>query len=172
MKFNIDLGIAILERTPQLLEAWLKDLPDDWAYANDGEDTWSAYDILGHFIHGEHTDWIPRARIILSLGKDKTFEPFDRFAQFEESQGKSLDELLDSFRELRAANIAALKTFNLSDEDYDKPGIHPELGPVNLGQLLATWVVHDLEHLAQIMQVMASQYRDFVGPWQAYLGIL
>ncbi len=172
MKFDLELSIAILERTPSLLEAWLKDMPDDWVYANEGEDTWSAYDILGHFIHGEHTDWIPRARIILSELKDKTFETFDRYAQFEASQGKSLDELLATFKELRAENIETLKAFHLSEDDFDKPGIHPELGPVDLRQLLATWVVHDLDHLAQIMQFMARQYRDFVGPWQEYLGIL
>ena len=166
MQFDLDLSIAILERTPKILESWLGKLPDAWVYANEGEGTWSAYDILGHFIHGEHTDWIPRARIILSDREDKTFEPFDRFAQFEDSQGKSLSELLDTFKVLRQENIAELKGFNLEPDDYQKPGVHPELGAVNLGQLLATWVVHDLNHLAQIAQVLARQYKDSVGPWE------
>ncbi|MBC8503707.1 MAG: DinB family protein [Anaerolineales bacterium] len=172
MKFDLDLSIAILERTPLLLESWLRDLPDEWVSANEGEDTWSPYDILGHFVHGEHTDWIPRARIILSDRADKTFEPFDRFAQFGESQTQSLDELLATFKKLRAENIAALKSFKLAADDFLKPGVHPELGPVNLEQLLATWVVHDLDHLSQITQVMARQYKGLVGPWEEYLGIL
>jgi len=172
MQFDLDLGIAILERTPQILKAWLQDLPDEWVHADEGEGTWSAYDILGHFIHGEHTDWIPRARIILSDREDKTFEPFDRYAQFDQSQGKTLAELLDTFAKLRAENLAALRGFALDADDYIKPGVHPELGPVNLGQLLSTWVVHDLNHLAHIAQVMARQYKDAVGPWQAYLDIL
>ena len=172
MKFDLYLSIAILERTPRILESWLEGLPDDWVLSNEGEDSWSAYDILGHFIHGEHADWIPRARIILSDQEDKTFESFDRFAQFEESRGESVDELLDTFKKLRDENLSALKGFMLTAEDFQKPGVHPELGAVNLSQLLATWVVHDMDHLAQIAQVIARQYKGSVGPWKEYLGIL
>lgn len=177
MTFDIENAIAILERTPKIVRAWLEGLPDDWLFVNEGdgpegEETWSAYDIIGHFIHGERTDWVPRARIILSGAADKTFESFDRFAQFADSPGRTLPELLDTFETLRQQNMAELRAFGLEAKDFSKAGIHPELGPVNLGQLLATWVVHDLDHLAQIAQVMGRQYRDDVGPWEAYLGIL
>jgi len=172
MQFDLDLSIAILERTPQILMVWLGDLPEDWTHRNEGEGTWSAYDILGHFIHGEHTDWIPRARIILSDRDDKNFESFDRFAQFNQSQGKTLAELLGIFTKLREGNLKTLRGYALEADAYQKPGTHPELGPVNLGQLLSTWVVHDLNHLAQIAQVMVRQYKDQVGPWGAYLDIL
>ncbi len=172
MTFDLENAIAILERTPKIVRAWLEGLPDDWLFVNEGDETWSAFDIVGHFIHGERTDWIPRARIILSDAEDKTFETFDRFAQFKDSQDKTVAELLDTFEALRQQNIAELGAFGLEADDYLKAGIHPELGPVNLGQLLATWVVHDLDHLAQIAQVMARQYRHSVGPWGEFLGIL
>jgi len=172
MTFDLENAIALLDRTPKILRAWLEGLPKDWQLVNEGDQTWSAFDIVGHFIHGERTDWIPRARIILSDAEDKMFETFDRFAQFEDSRGKTLSELLETFEVLRQTNIAALRGFALEADDYSKTGIHPELGPVNLGQLLSTWVVHDLDHLAQIAQVMGRQYRDDVGPWAAYLGIL
>lgn len=172
MTFDLDNGIAILDRTPKILRAWFIEMPEGWIYAKDGDDTWSAFDILGHFIHGERTDWMPRARIILSAAEDKTFVSFDRFAQFEHSRNKTLSELLHTFETLRQQNIADLLSLGLEAEDYQKTGIHPELGPVNLGQLLSTWVVHDLNHLAHIAQVMARQYKNDVGPWGEYLGIL
>jgi hypothetical protein len=172
MTFDLQNAIALLERTPKILRAWLEGLPDDWLFVTEGEESWSAFDIVGHFIHGERTDWIPRARIILSADEDKNFVSFDRFAQFEDSQGKTLSDLVDTFESLRQANLMELGSIGLEADDYQKVGIHPELGPVNLGQLLATWVVHDLDHLAQIAQVMGRQYRDDVGPWGAYLGIL
>lgn len=172
MNFQLDDAIALLEKTPQVVRAWLEGLPAEWIYSDETGDDWGAFDILGHFIHGERTDWIPRAKIILSDRDDKTFESFDRFAQFEDSKGKSLDELLETFEALRAKNIAELRELSLEAGDYQKTGVHPELGAVNLGQLLATWVVHDLDHLAHIAQVMGKKYASHVGPWGAYLGIL
>ena len=172
MTFDLELAWAILARTPDILEVWLKDLPEEWNQCNEGENTWSAYDVVGHFIHGERTDWIPRARLILTDEDTPKFESFDRFAQFEESANRPLAELLKTFRELRQQNLATLRTFALQEADLERLGKHPELGLVNLRQLLATWVVHDLNHLGQIAQVMARQYREEVGPWRAYLPIL
>ncbi|KAA3661342.1 MAG: DinB family protein [Chloroflexi bacterium] len=173
MEFELDAAIEILKRTPKILETWLLHMPDGWVMNNEGGNSWNAFDIVGHFIHGELTDWIPRAELILSAENDvPEFEPFDRFAQFETSKGKPLPELLTSFAELRQKNLETLEAFNLQPSDYERQGKHPELGSVNLRQLLATWTVHDLNHLGQIAQVMASQYQDAVGPWQDYLGIL
>ncbi len=150
----------------------LQNISNDWTSNNEGGDTWSAYDIIGHLIHGEKTDWMPRAEIILSGKGDKTFTPFDRFAQFEESKGKTLRQLLDEFSILRQNNIEQLRAKNITDDDLGKTGIHPALGEVTLSQLLATWAVHDLNHIAQICRVMAKQYEDEVGPWVDYLRIL
>jgi hypothetical protein len=173
MNFEIELAIEILSRTPKILQAWLSDIPETWGYCNEGNETWSAFDVVGHFIHGERTGWSRRAQLILSGDDDvPEFEPFDRFAQFEASKGKTLAELLAIFAELRAKNLEILRGFNLQPADFEREGKHPELGIVNLKQLLATWVVHDLDHLGQIGQVMARQYRDEVGPWGAYLTIL
>ncbi len=168
MNLDLDQAIAVLERTPAVVRVMLANLPDPWIYNNEGPETWSPFDIVGHFIHGEHTDWMPRARMILEHGSSKTFEPFDRFAQFETSQGKSLDDLLDEFDSLRKQNIAALRSFDLQFADLEREGSHPELGRVTMRQLLATWVAHDLCHLAQIAEVMARQYREAIGPWKAY----
>ena len=172
MKFNLSLAIQILERSPGALSQMLTGLDHSWLYTNEGENSWSPFDIIGHLIHGEKTDWIPRAKIILSASGNKTFEPFDRFAQFQESQGKDIISLLNTFSELRSKNLLELKSLNLDENDLDKTGIHPELGPVNLRQLLATWVTHDLGHIAQVSRVMAKQYRNDVGPWLAYIPIL
>lgn len=172
MKFDLTKAIFILERTPSSLISLLQDLPADWTQTNEGENSWSPYDIIGHLIHGEKTDWISRLNIVLSDGKHKTFEPFDRFAQFNDSKGKSLNDLLVNFKELRKQNIMILKKLNLTEEDYPKTGIHPELGSVTLSQLLASWVAHDLGHIAQITRVMAKQYKDEVGPWKEYLSVL
>jgi hypothetical protein len=170
-RFKLDDASAVLERTPACLSALLSGLPDTWVTATEGEGTWSPYDVMGHLIHGEHTDWIPRARHILA-GESRPFEKFDRTAQFTESGGKSLGELLATFAELRRENVATLAGMKLTEDDFARRGTHPELGEVTLGQLLATWVVHDLDHVAQVARVMAKTYADAVGPWQAYLSIL
>jgi hypothetical protein len=170
MNFHVDKSIEILERTPSVLKCMLSGLSTDWTSANEGAGTWSAYDIIGHLIHGELTDWIPRADLILS--GNKKFNPFDRLAQFEESKGKSLEDLLAEFEEIRKANIRRLVEFDITTEDLAETGIHPEFGEVTLSQLLATWAVHDLTHIAQISRVMAKQYKEAVGPWVAYLRIL
>lgn len=172
MSFDLNKSIEILERTPAVITDMLRGLSDEWISQNEGPDTWSPYDIVGHLIHGEKTDWITRMHIILSDAPDKRFEPFDRFAQTRDSKGKTLSQLLDAFRSLREQNLQALRSCGLTPEDLVKQGTHPAFGPVSLSQLLATWVVHDLNHIAQIARVMAMQYRPAVGPWVAYLRIL
>ena len=172
MDFKLNDGIAILERTPGTLRALLYGLPPAWIDAAEGPETWSPYVIVGHLIHGERTDWVPRARIILAQGPERRFEPYDRFAQFRESEGKSLRELLDEFARLRAGNVATLAGWDLSDAQLQLEGEHPEFGRVTLRQLLATWVAHDVSHVAQIARVMAKQYREAVGPWRAYLPVM
>ncbi len=169
--FHPDEARALLERTPDLLRSWLGGLPDAWLRATEGEGTWSPYDVIGHLIHGERTDWIPRARHILA-GDPRPFEPFDRMAMFRESEGKSLDELLTTFADLRRSNLAERALLDLSEEALDRRGLHPALGEVTLRQLLATWVVHDLDHVAQIARTMARRYAEATGPWTAYLSIL
>lgn len=172
MKFDQSKSILILERTPTVLNSLLRDLPDDWVSPNEGAETWSPYDVIGHLVHGEKTDWISRTKIILSEGTDKSFKPFDRFAQFEESKGKPINQLLDEFRALRGNNLTELKSLKITEQQLQLEGRHPEFGIVTLRELLSTWVAHDLGHIAQISRVMAKQYRDEVGPWKAYLGIL
>ena len=172
MDFNLTAGIAVLERTPATLHAMLGGLTPSWTDATEGPETWSPYVIVGHLIHGERTDWIPRARIVLAQGPERRFTPYDRFAQFQESQGKSLADLLDEFARLRAENLATLAGWRLTDTELDLQGEHPEFGSVTLGQLLATWVAHDLGHIAQTARVMAKQYREAIGPWRAYLPIM
>jgi hypothetical protein len=171
-EFSLADAIAVLSRTPATLNALLRGLPNVWVRGNEGQDTWSAFDIMGHLIVGERTDWIPRLRIILEHGEARQFDPFDRLAQFEESQGKSLDQLLDDFARLRKENPAALQTLNLRHEDWTRRGKHPSPGVVTLSELAATWAVHDLTHIHQLSRVMAHQYRNAVGPWSAYLGVL
>lgn len=171
MEFDLTKSLQILESTPVVLEDLLQDISDDWTMHNEGEETWSPYDIIGHLIHGEQTDWIVRAEIIL-YKVDKKFIPFDRFAQFKESEGKDLQQLLKEFQELRKSNIEKLKSFNLTDDDLNKPGIHPELGEITLRQLLSTWTIHDLTHISQITRVMAKQYKEAVGPWTKYFSVL
>lgn len=172
MKFQIDEAVSILKRTPLTLDSLLRNLPDEWLGANEGAESWSPLDVVGHLIHGEETDWIPRARIILAHGEARAFEPFDRFAMFEKSRGKSAGELLDSFEQLRRRNLEELAGMKLTPELLERHGTHPELGTVTLEQLLATWVVHDLSHIGQIVRVLAKQYGEAVGPWQAYLSVL
>lgn len=171
MDFNLDDALAVLEATPPTLAALLSGLSPIWVLATEGEGTWSPFDVLGHLVHGERTDWIPRARHILA-GDARPFEPFDRTAMLAESRGKGLDELLATFAKLRAENLAELRTMRLSLADLERTGQHPELGAVTLQQLLATWVVHDLDHVGQIARVMAKVYGDEVGPWRAYVSIL
>ena len=172
MNFELAQATEVLRRTPITLNSLLRDLPEPWLVENEGPDTWSPYDVIGHLIHGEQTDWIPRAKIIVEHGETRAFEPFDRVAMFEESKGKSIVELLDTFAQLRAANLRELQSMNLTSELLDKRGRHPELGVVTLRQLLSTWVIHDLGHIRQVVRVMSKQYREAVGPWKVYLSIL
>ncbi|PYX95708.1 MAG: hypothetical protein DMG71_08355 [Acidobacteria bacterium] len=169
---NLKHTISLLTRTPAALDALLRGLPDTWTFRDEGANTWSAFDVLGHLIHGERTDWMPRARMILQFGASQTFESFDRLGHVQESQGKSLDQLLDEFARLRSENLRQLRALNLRQEDLARRGRHPALGVVTLSQLLATWAAHDLTHLHQISRIMAHQYRETVGPWSAYLGVL
>lgn len=172
MDFDLTAGVAVLERTPATLRALLAGLPSGWVHATEGPETWSPFDVVGHLVHGERTDWIPRARSILEQGDDRRFTPFDRFAQFRESEGKSLTRLLDELARLREENVATLTAWDLTDAQLDLKGEHPELGTVTLRQLLATWVAHDLGHINQISRVMAKQYRAAVGPWRTYLSVM
>ena len=172
MEFELEQAIEILRRTPATLNSLLRDLPEPWLVHNEGPETWNPYDIVGHLIHGEETDWLPRAKIILDHGQTRPFEPFDRVAMFEKSKGKSIAELLDTFTRLRAENLSELQKLSQTADLLQKRGMHPELGVVTMKQLLATWVVHDLGHIRQVVRVMAKQYRDEVGPWKAYLSIL
>jgi len=169
--FNLDDAVAVLERTPASLSELLAGLPERWVRATHGDGIWSPYDVIDHLIHGERTNWMVRARHILA-DERRPFDPFDRTTQLTESQSPSVAELLATFAELRRANVAALMGMNLTSADLSRTGQHPELGEVRLGQLLATWVVHDLNHVRQIVQTMAQVYADAVGPWRAYLSIL
>jgi hypothetical protein len=171
-EFSLAESISVLSRTPTALSALLRGLPDIWVRCNEGTDTWSAFDIVGHLIVAERTDWMPRVRIILESGEARPFDPFDRFAHSKENQNKSMEQLLDDFARLRTENLAELRKLNLQHGDLGRHGRHPELGVVTLSELLATWVVHDLTHLHQLSRLMAHQYRDAVGPWRAYLGVL
>jgi hypothetical protein len=171
-EFSLDEAIAVLTRTPATLNALLRGMPDVWVRCNEGKDTWSAFDIVGHLICGERTDWMPRVRIILESGEARPFDPFNRVAQLKESKDKSIEQLLDDFAHLRNENLAALQALNLQSEDLTRRGRHPALGVVTLSELLATWAVHDLTHVHQLSRVMAHRYRESVGPWSAYLGVL
>ena len=170
--YAMDEAVAILSRTPATLDTLLRGLPDGWIAAHEGGETWSPFDVLGHLIQGERTDWLARARIILDQGEARPFDRFDRFAQFTDSRGRTLDSLLDEFAALRRDNLRDLAALHLTDADLDRRGTHPGLGVVTLRQLLSTWVVHDLDHVVQIARVMANQYADEIGPWRAYLRII
>jgi hypothetical protein len=172
MEHNLRDTISLLIRTPAALNALLRDLPQTWTFQNEGDGTWSVFDVVGHLIHGELTDWMPRARMILQFGETKAFEPFDRWGQARVSEGKSLAQLLDEFARVRSESLGQLRALNLQPLDFERRGRHPALGVVTLSELLATWAAHDLTHLHQISRVMAHQYRDAVGPWSAYLGVL
>ena len=172
MEHNLSQTTALLSRTPVTLNALLRDLPDEWTLTNEGGNTWNSLAIVGHLISGERTDWIPRARMILQHGENKTFVPFDMNGHLREIDGKSLPQLLDEFAKLRTDNLFELRAWKLQPGDLEKRGMHPELGSVTLSQLLSTWVAHDLTHLHQLARVLAYQRRDTVGPWQQYLGVL
>lgn len=164
--------IVLLTRTPTALNALLRDLPESLTMRDEGENTWTVFDVLGHLVHGERTDWIPRVKRILEFGEAKAFEPFDRFAQMRESAGKSLVQLLDEFAQLRSENLDQLRALRLKPEDMSRRGRHPALGVVTLSELLSTWAAHDMTHLHQISRIMAHQYREQVGPWKKFLGVL
>ena len=172
MEFRLPETIALLTRTPATLNALLRDLPDAWTTSNEGENTWSPLEVVAHLIFGERTDWIPRARMILQFGETRPFEPFDRSGHRQANQGKSLPQLLDEFARARSESLDQLRSFNLQPADLGRRGRHPAFGPVTLSQHLASWAAHDLTHLHQISRVMAHQYREAVGPWRAYLGVL
>jgi hypothetical protein len=172
MPHNLDHTISLLTRTPAALNALLRDLPESWTLRNEGEDSWSAFDVVGHLIHADRTDWMPRAKTILQFGDTQPFAAFDRLGHVRESEGKSLGEILDEFARVRAESLKDLRALNLQPEDLERRGRHPALGVVTLSQLLATWAAHDLTHLHQISRIMAHQYRDAVGPFSAFLGVL
>ena len=172
MEQDLPATIALLSRTPAVLDALLRDLPDTWTRSTEGAGTWSPFDVVGHLLHGERTDWMPRINTILEHGEARAFERFDRFAQQRESQGKSLAQLLDEFARARSQNLDQVRALNLRPADLARRGRHPSLGPVTLANLLSTWAAHDLTHLHQISRVMATQYRDAVGPWNKFLGVL
>ena len=172
VNFALASSIAVLKRTPDVLDALLVDLPAEWTTGNEGPGTWSPFDVVGHLITGEETDWMARAHIILAQGASRRFEPFDRFRHLQVSKGRSLRDLLGQFRRLRERNLAELDALELSPTHFELTGEHPAFGTVTLAELLATWVAHDLGHIAQITRVMAKQYRDAVGPWEAYLPVL
>ena len=170
--FVMQEAVAILSRTPLALNALLRDLPDEWILAHEGGETWSPFDVVGHLIHGERTDWLQRAQIILKHGEARDFDKFDRLAQFTESRGRTLAALLDEFAVLRQSNLRALDALHITDPDLDRQGRHPAFGVVTLRQLLATWVAHDLDHVMQISRVLGRQYAEEVGPWRAYLRVI
>ena len=172
MDFSVDQAMVVLRRTPATLRALLDGLPGAWANSNEGDGTWSPFEIVGHMVHGERTDWMPRVRMILEQGEARPFEPFDRFAQLKASENKSLGDLLQEFAHWREDNLAALASLQLRPADLARRGMHPKLGTVTLAQLLATWPAHDLTHLHQLSRVLAHQLSSSVGPWSAYLGVL
>jgi DinB superfamily len=172
MEHSLADTLALLTRTPAALNALLRDLPETWTLRNEGDSTWSAFSVVGHLIHAERADWVPRAKMILQFGETRAFAPFDREGHAREIQGRSLAQLLDEFARVRSENLDELRALNLRPEDLERRGLHPSLGAVTLSQLLATWAAHDLTHLHQISRIMAHQYREAVGPWSRYLGVL
>jgi hypothetical protein len=172
MPHNLDHTIALLSRTPAALDALLRGLPDEWTRRNEGGDTWTAFDVVGHLIYADRADWLPRARVILQHGNSQPFPPFDRLGHVRESEGKSLPQLLDEFVRLRSENLDLLRALHLTPSQLELRGCHPAFGDVTLSQLLATWAAHDLNHLHQMSRIMAHQYRQPVGPWSAYLGVM
>ena len=172
MQFNLDSSYEILERTPAVLRSLLKNLSDEWILNNEGAETFSPFDVLGHLIHGEKTDWPDRIAMILEHGTSKTFIPYDRFAMYEASKGKNAEQLLNEFEAIRRKNMHWLRSLKLTETYFDKKGVHPNLGEVTLSQLLSTWVIHDLTHIAQVARVMAKQYKEEMGPWIGFFRIM
>jgi hypothetical protein len=172
MKYDANKAVEILGRTPVVLTTLLGDLHEDWIMNNEGPETFSPFDVVGHMLHGEKTDWCSRISMILEHGLDKTFISWDRFAMYEESKGKTMKELLVAFADIRKKNVEWFMDLQLTEEDLDKKGMHPKLGEVTLRQLLSTWVIHDLSHIAQITRVMAKQYRNEMGPWREFFRIM
>ena len=172
MKFTLEKSYEILQRTPAVLKTLLENLSDEWVKNNEGPDTFSPYDVIGHLLHGEKTDWTARTKMIMESGTSKTFVSWDRFAMYEESKGKTIDQLLIEFAEVRKENLSWLNSLNLTEADLGKKGMHPKLGEVTMRNLLATWVAHDLTHIAQITRVMAKQYIEEMGPWPEFFRIL
>ena len=172
MRFELDKAIEVLASTPAAVRAMVGGLSGEWTASSGDADDWGVFDVVGHLVHADETDWIPRAEVILARGQDRNFPPFDRFGQFEKAKGKTLGDLLDEFERARAGCLATLRGWRLTDDQLDLKGVHPEFGEVELRQLLATWVVHDLTHIRQIATIMARKYEEAVGPWKAYLSIL
>jgi len=172
MEHDLEQTIALLSRTPAALDGLLRDLPETWTHRGEGEDTWTVFDVVGHLIYADRENWMPRARRILQFGEEQPFDPFDRQGHVKESQGKSLSQVLDEFARVREGCLVDLRALNLTSEQMTKRGRHPALGPVTLSELLATWAAHDMTHLHQISRILAHQYRDAVGPFAAYLGVL
>ena|SRR5688572_5374756 len=172
MNFELPAAIEILGRTPATVKELLGNLSEQWVRGTEGPDTFSPFDVVGHLIDGEETDWMPRARIILARGAEPRFEPYDRFRHYKRNVGRTLGSLLDEFARLRATNLQTLSSWKLSADQLDLTGIHPTFGAVTLRQLLAAWVVHDLGHVAQVSRVMAKQYTDAVGPWVQFMPVL
>src|SRR5688572_13969070 len=172
MQFSLERSYEILERTPEVLKTLLADMPEQWTMGNEGPETFSPYDVLGHLIHGEKTDWTERIKMIMEHGVSKSFVPYDRFAMYKESKGKSIDQLLKKFKKLRKQNLKWLRSLELTEADFDKKGMHPVLGEVTLRQLLSTWVIHDLTHIAQVGRVMAKQYKEEMGPWLEFFRVM
>jgi hypothetical protein len=169
MKFELNRSLQILQQTPSVLRTWLAGLDRPWIENNYGDDTFSPFDVVGHLLHGERTDWMARVEIILEQGTSQAFTPWDRYAMYRESQGKTIDQLLDEFAAARRENLANLDAKKLTPTDLQRTGTHPRFGQVTLQQLLATWVTHDLNHIHQIAKCMAWQYRDEIGPWREYV---
>lgn len=172
LSFDLLHAREVLQRTPATLSAMLGGISATWYDATEGGESWSPYVVVGHLIHGERTDWLPRTRMILDHGTSEAFAPYDRMAQFRESAGKSLDQLLDDFSVLRADNLVTLGAMSITPAQLERRGLHPAFGEVTLSQLLSCWVAHDLGHIAQVARVMAKQYRQAVGPWRAYLPVM
>jgi hypothetical protein len=172
MKYRVEQALEILERTPAVLHTLLNGLSDDWVMNNEGPETFSPYDVIGHLLHGEKTDWPVRVKMILDFGDTKSFVPWDRFAQYEECKGRSLQQLLNEFEVMRKENMVWFRSLQLTENDLDKNGSHPTLGKVTLKNLLSTWVIHDLTHIAQITRVMAKQYKEEAGPWLQFFRIM
>ena len=172
MDFELGRSIEVLGNTPGVLRSMVSGLSDDWTASSGDQENWGVFDVVGHLVHADEAVWIPRAKVILAQGEDRNFPSFDRFGQFENAKGKTIEVLLDEFDEVRRKSLETIQGWSLTDEQLGLPGIHPEFGDVNLRQLLATWTVHDLTHIRQIAMVMARKYEQAVGPWKAYLSIL